>query len=105
MTPVYVDDAATLSSRCAKGDSAAPAGGMPPATGPKIGGDADRAACIRNSRIAQRFTRLSPGSRRRPVQDTARRGWGEDVLNCPRKRWRCPHRPPTNERREHDVAS
>jgi len=32
MTPVYVDDAAALSSRCDKGDSAAPAGGMPLAT-------------------------------------------------------------------------
>ena len=42
MTPVYVDDAATLSSRCDKGDSAAPAGGMPLATVPKIGGNADR---------------------------------------------------------------
>jgi len=66
MTPVYVDGAATLSSRCEKGESAAPAGGMPLATGPKIGGNADRTPCTRNSRIAQRFTRLSPGSSRRP---------------------------------------
>jgi hypothetical protein len=29
MTPVYVDDAATLSSRCEKRDSVAPAGGRP----------------------------------------------------------------------------